>query len=274
MIVYAMICRAIDAAVLVEFAEELQGNAPQVTSSLMESLRDHPELVNEGDRKTYVQRNESQSDIISHFLESCAVALGDQGNSVEEFYFHLFKMNGIFYCCIGDDPDTRDQKVNFAFLEHICNEFVTTFRSSRIESANAYSLDKQFKPTLRSSMHHYNTNHKSIGQEDKVRCVLAQVEDMKAVMGRNINLLLSRGEDLNAMSQKSDTMQEDAMVFKKNTTTAAWKLQRQVYLYGLLAALGIVLLIYMISISVCGARLKYCRSSRASRNNSTNTGGN
>jgi hypothetical protein len=111
MIVYAMICRAIDAAVLVEFAEELQGNAPQVTSSLMESLRDHPELVNEGDRKTYVQRNESQSDFISHFLESCAVALGDQGNSVEEFYFHLFKMNGIFYCCIGDDPDTRDQKV-------------------------------------------------------------------------------------------------------------------------------------------------------------------
>ena len=111
MIIYVAVCRAKDAAIMAEFSEGVQGNAPQVTASLMEHLRDNPEDCNDGERKTFVQRNEADTDFFSNFMENFAVALGDTEGQNEEHYFHLYKMAGIHYCCLADDPDLRNQNV-------------------------------------------------------------------------------------------------------------------------------------------------------------------
>ena len=111
MIIYTVICRARDAAVLVEeYAPDVAGNAPQVTAMLMSHLKDHPELIQEGERKTFAQRNQDDSDFLSFFVESCAAALGEESD-VEEYFFHILLKEGVYYCCIGDDSDFRDQKV-------------------------------------------------------------------------------------------------------------------------------------------------------------------
>jgi len=111
MIIYAVICRARDAAVLADCAsKELRGNASQVTQMLLEHLRDHPGLILEGECKTFVQRNEAENDFFSHFIEACATALGDD-QFADEHYFHLYFKEEVYYCCLGDDPDVRDQKV-------------------------------------------------------------------------------------------------------------------------------------------------------------------
>ena len=111
MIIYAVICRARDASILADCSSpELRGNAAHVTQMLMEHLRDHPELIFDGDCKTFVQRNEAENDFFSHFIEACATALGDS-YAAEEHYFHLYFKDEVFYCCLGDDPDIRDQKV-------------------------------------------------------------------------------------------------------------------------------------------------------------------
>lgn len=111
MIIYAVIARLKDAAVLVDCCDPLlKGNAPLVTSVLMEHLRDNPSVLEEGDRLTFVQRNaEENPDFFSHFLEACSTALGE--DTVDENYFHMYLSGGVVYCCIGDDADTRDQKV-------------------------------------------------------------------------------------------------------------------------------------------------------------------
>lgn len=112
MIIYTVICRARDAAILVEESTpELAGNAPQVTTMLLTHLKDHPELVQEGEMKTFVQRNLEEVDFLSYFIESCSTALGEEESGVEEHWFHLLSRKGVYYCCIGDDPDIRDQKV-------------------------------------------------------------------------------------------------------------------------------------------------------------------
>ena len=111
MIVYAAIGRASDAAILVDACDPLlKGNAQMVTCLLMQHLRDNPGIVHEGDRRTFRQRNVEQGlDFFSHFIEACTTALGE--DVVDENYFHLYYKNGVYYCCIGDDPDPKDQKV-------------------------------------------------------------------------------------------------------------------------------------------------------------------
>jgi len=113
-IVYACICRARDAAILTEVCDrDVKGSVGPVVVELMQHLRDHPNFFNDGDLKTFVQRNEAENDFFSHFIEACSAALGDEtdDNTTQEHYFHLYFKDGVYYCCLGDDRDTRDQKV-------------------------------------------------------------------------------------------------------------------------------------------------------------------
>jgi hypothetical protein len=112
MIVYSVIARAKDAAVLAETSSDnlMSGNAPQVSIALMEHLRDNPQLIRDEEMKTFVHSNEEdEDDFFSDFLNVCAMQM--DVSDVEEYFFHLLLKDGVYYCCISDDPDTRDQKV-------------------------------------------------------------------------------------------------------------------------------------------------------------------
>lgn len=113
-IVYAVVCRARDAAVLAEACDrDIKGSVGPVMVELLQHLSKNPELFADGDMKTFVQRNddEDQLDFFSHFIEACSAAIGEGTVETEEHYFHLYFKDELFYCCLGDDPDTRDQKV-------------------------------------------------------------------------------------------------------------------------------------------------------------------
>jgi hypothetical protein len=124
MIIYAVIARANDATVFTESQQELKGNAAQVTLSLLEHLRDHPELIQEGERKTIVHCNEIENDFFSHFAEACSAILNDS-DGPDEYFFHLYLKDGVVYCCLGDDSDGREQTVYVAMicaeLAHFCS---------------------------------------------------------------------------------------------------------------------------------------------------------
>lgn len=263
MIIYAVIARASDAAVLADCCDPLlKGNAPLVTTVLMEHLRDHPELVQEGDLRTFVQRNTDDSlDFFTNFFDlACSMAMGD--DEVDENYFHLYLKDGVYYCCISDDEDSRDQKVNFAFLDSVQKEFTKLFKAKRIENANAHSLDKIFKPNMRSSMHYHNTNHKDLAREESVQKVMAKVQDLHQVMNRNINLLLERGENLEALLDKSDFLQEEAVVFKKKSRIMLRQQRRKYYIRIAIIVSIVAGLSFLASLGICGVGYKYCRASR------------
>ena len=110
MIIYAAIGRAKDGAVLVDCCDPwLKGNANVITASFLEHLRDNPNTLSDGDRRSFVQRNVEDFDFFSSFINSaCAVALGD--DDVEEYFFHIFLKDGVYYTCISDDKDAVDQR--------------------------------------------------------------------------------------------------------------------------------------------------------------------
>ena len=62
MIVYAVVSRQSDAAILCEYStDNLSGNAPQCTAALLEHLRDRPKILKKGDLKTLRHSNKASS---------------------------------------------------------------------------------------------------------------------------------------------------------------------------------------------------------------------
>lgn len=88
---------------------DYKGNVSMVMTQLVEHLRDHNELCEESERKTFVHRNDAENDFFSSFMDACVV-VGLPG-VMEEHFFHVYRQEGVFYCCLGDEPDVRDQKV-------------------------------------------------------------------------------------------------------------------------------------------------------------------
>lgn len=117
-------------------------------------------------------------------------------------------------------------------------------------------MDKAFAPNFRSVIHYYNSNHSKLRQDDKIRSLMTKVEDMKSVMGRNIELSLQRAARLEDMIEKSEDLQSQTQVFYKRAKVVKKQRIRKLYrVYFTLAAV-VVGLIYFLMVPSCGWLLK------------------
>jgi hypothetical protein len=123
-ILYTVICRIKDVAILVEVCDsDIKGTFSTIMIELLQHLyknnTNDNTIFNDGDCKTFIQQNTEELDFFSHFLEACNNSIynttgndtNDGTNDTENHYFHLYYKNGIYYCCLSDDSDLRDQKV-------------------------------------------------------------------------------------------------------------------------------------------------------------------
>jgi vesicle-associated membrane protein 7 len=265
MIVYAVICRSRDAAVLAEnYSPELGGNAPQVTLALMERLRDCPEYLPNGESKTFAQRNE-EADFFAFtsFLEACT---GGANTALADHFFHVMHDGTIFFSCLSDDPDPRSHAVCFLFLHHAKDEFRSLYKERKIEKANAYGLNKDFGPHLRSAMHYYNTNREKLARDAQVADLQDQIESMKMVMGRNINLLLQKGEQLDMLVDKSNQMMDDTSVFKKRSGQLKSQMRWRYYKSSCLCSVLAFVAIWFFLSCACGFNFSRCIPDNSSSN--------
>lgn len=270
MIIYAVISRASDGQALVESSSSsLSGNVPQVTGLLLDTLKSNPDHVPNGTRKTFVHRNDEEQAFCGAMddwnpFKSFAVNADPSPpvSSDLDYFFHVLHVDLVFYVCLSDDSQARKQAINFSFLDQVHQEFSSQYASHKIKRANAYSMEKSFSPQLRSIMHHYNTNHSSMGRDQNVEALHAQVDDLKAVMGRNINIMLNRGEKLDDMVEQSEMLMDEANVFKKTSkdlkNTVWWQNQKYILLIGSC----VLALIYLLAANACGITMSRCRKSR------------
>jgi hypothetical protein len=153
---------------------------------------------------------------------------------------------------------------NFAFLELVNTEFTSLYKERRIEKANAYGLDKDFGPHLRSAMHYYNSNGERLRREAKVEDLVKQIESMKTVMGRNIHLALERGENLDNLVEKSDKMQKDSLVFKKRGNQLKKTIRWQNMKYACCLGGLVICLVWFFVSCLCGLNLSRCIQDKGS----------
>jgi len=106
---------------------------------------------------------------------------------------------------------------NFAFLQAIAGDFTAKYSARKIRTCNAYAVDKDFRPTLRAAMDYYNNNAKTLSQDHKVRALMAQVDDLRSILGRNVNLLIERETRIDTLVEKSEQTMIESQVFKKKS---------------------------------------------------------
>lgn len=175
---------------------------------------------------------------------------------MEKHYFECFSR--LLQLCVADFLLLHSvlSRRNFAFLEQVQQEFAKQNRFRRISSANAYGMDKAFAPNFRSALHYYNVNHNNLRQDEKVTKMMAQIEDMKNIMGRNVQMSMRRAGNLERMVQKSEDLEADVQVFyKKAKDVKRRKKQKYYRVYATLVAM-VFFAIYLIVAAACGWKLE------------------
>ena len=107
-------------------------------------------------------------------------------------------------------------------------------------------------------MHTYNT----APPLDQVARAQAELNHVKDIMVKNVEQILSRGERIELLVDKTDTMATQATAFRRGARAARrqmwWKSTK---MWALTAAVVLVLL-YVLVAQFCGAALQCTRASR------------
>lgn len=275
MILYALVARSKDGTILVEqtIAGVSGGNFPQISievlqkvvstsnynSAVLGTLESNAsdEMLPNGSRRTFVQRHGGAG-----FFSGMATQWSyygnnnnndeERGNGELDYYFHMYRNEDVITLCISDDTDVRYHNVNYSFLDDVEKEFVKNYPAYKITKAKAYEFDKKFKITMGKLLHFYNENRSKMVRQGKLADYIQKVDDVKDILGRNITLVMERGESLDVLVQQTDDMLQDVQVFNKRSSQLKRKVQMEYYSYKLLAVAFVVLVLYLAVGSLCG----------------------
>jgi len=171
----------------------------------------------------------------------------------EQYLFHYVSEGGLTYLVMADDSVGR--RMPFAFLAELQQRFTTKYASDVIFDAPAYGLN-QFSNEIGKLMHQFSTAPPPDAL-NQARQDLAQVKD---IMVQNVEQILSRGERIELLVDKTDTMAGQAWAFRRGARSVRrqqfWRNQKIMLLS---VAVGILLL-YIFIAQFCGAGLNHCRS--------------
>ncbi|CAO2621048.1 Vesicle-associated membrane protein 7 [Lemmus lemmus] len=115
------------------------------------------------------------------------------------YLFHYICQDRIVYLCITDDDFERSRA--FSFLNEVKKRFQTTY-GSRAQTALPYAMNSEFSSVLAAQLKHHSENK---GQ-DRVMETQAQVDELKGIMVRNIDLVAQRGERLELLIDKTENL--------------------------------------------------------------------
>jgi hypothetical protein len=105
------------------------------------------------------------------------------------------------------------QETAFAFLEDLRKMFFDTFTPQQIENAIAYSLNTSFKEKIKGRMDYYNRNT-NVG--DSVSQLKKGVINMKDDVLDASDVLSQRGEKINLIVKKADSLRQESNSFYKS----------------------------------------------------------
>ncbi|KAM5128405.1 vesicle-associated membrane protein 7 isoform X1 [Marmota monax] len=136
------------------------------------------------------------------------------------YLFHYICQDRIVYLCITDDDFERSRAFNF--LNEVKKRFQTTY-GSRAQTALPYAMNSEFSSVLAAQLKHHSEN-KGL---DKVMETQAQVDELKGIMVRNIDLVAQRGERLELLIDKTENLVDSEflylVLFSLPPYTVPWK---------------------------------------------------
>jgi vesicle-associated membrane protein 7 len=154
--------------------------------------------------------------------------------------------------------DGQERRIPFAFLEDIKNRFKYTY-GDRGKTAIAFQMNEDFGRELQKQMDYYNANPAS----DNIGRVQTQLDEVKGVMVENIEKVLERGEKIELMVDKTDKLNQQAFKFEKQSKRLKNAMWWRNLRCKLIAALIVVLGLYILISLICGFNFSKCKKSKS-----------
>jgi len=251
----------------------MNGNFPQITRVVLDKLKDNPDSpahpLPDGSRRTFSHTNKEQQDdyfwgSLDNMMNPCSYSYNDDGAGASaDYFFQVAREEGVIYLCLSDDVSGKRHKVNFSFLDELRLKFRSKYSAQQIKRANAYAMDKAFTPKIRIMMHDVNTNI-SAGTAKTVAALSSKIEDLKNVMGQNVNLILKREDNIQILLEKCEEAEEDIAVFAKKSKDLKNMKKKDSQTTSLVLVMIVVFIIYLLCASQCGFTLGKCKRSSGS----------
>nr|GMD48708.1 vesicle-associated membrane protein 711 [Ipomoea batatas] len=173
--------------------------------------------------------------------------------SQDRYIFHVKRTDGLTVLCMADDVAGR--RIPFAFLEDIHQRFVKTYGRA-VLSAQAYAMNNEFSRVLNQQMEYYSNDPNA----DRINRIKGEMSQVRNVMIENIDKVLERGDRLELLVDKTETMQGNTFRFRKQArqfrSSVWWRNVK------LIVAVIVVLLViaYAVLAFIChGITLPSCR---------------
>ncbi|KAI0049373.1 VAMP/synaptobrevin-like protein [Auriscalpium vulgare] len=153
----------------------------------------------------------------------------------EQYLFHYVSDGGFTYLVMADDSAGR--RMPFTFLSELQQKYLASSSASSSSAALApHSLQSTFGPVISQMMYTYNTSPPT---DDLARAQseLAQVKD---IMVQNVEQILSRGERIELLVDKTDNMANQATAFRRGARTVRrqmWWKNKRILALGVVVAL-------------------------------------
>ncbi|TFK67211.1 VAMP/synaptobrevin-like protein [Pluteus cervinus] len=173
----------------------------------------------------------------------------------EQYNFHYISEGGFTFLVMADESVGR--RMPFAFLTELQRKFTATPSSSSSTSYDdtpAHGLQGTFGPVIASLVHTYNTAPPS----DELARAQTELNQVKNVMVQNVEQILSRGERIELLVDKTDVIAGQATAFRRGARTVRrqmwWKNTKVVILCMIFA----LLFFWVLAAQFCGPTLTQC----------------
>ncbi|BGP27137.1 vesicle-associated membrane protein 7 [Rhodotorula toruloides] len=161
--------------------------------------------------------------------------------AADQILIHYQKKDGVTALVVAED--TAGRRMPFSFLAELHRRFTSTF-------------EMPTEKMIAQLMQRYEENP----PQDAIKAAQAELAATKDVMVKSIDAVLSRGERIEILVDRTDEMSQQARAFRKRATV----LRRKMWYRNakVLVAVGFsaLLLMYLLLASACGIGLSHCRS--------------
>ncbi|GAA5825232.1 hypothetical protein JCM5353_005917 [Sporobolomyces roseus] len=171
--------------------------------------------------------------------------------AADEILIHYQKTGGVTAMVVSEDSAGR--RMPFGFLQALHRQFTMSYPDSGdLPAYGANSFGKEIAKLMKQ----YEENP----PQDAIKQAQAELAATKDVMVKSIDAVLSRGERIEILVDRTDEMSQQARAFRKRSTV----LRRKMWWKNIkvLMAIGFsaILLFYLLVASACGLNLHSCSS--------------
>ncbi|EDO43738.1 predicted protein [Nematostella vectensis] len=161
------------------------------------------------------------------------------------YQFHVIVEDGLVYLCMADKEFGK--KDPYAFLEEIKRRFSNSSLKARARTAQSFEFKRDFAQVLATQMALYSDPGRAGG--DAINKVQREVDEVKDVMTKNIEKVLERGERIDILMDKAETLDNSAQTFQRHSSRLRKKMWWQntrmciILIFVLLIIIAIIVLI-------------------------------